>query len=113
MPVFPDRPRGRGHGRRLAVEVSSSGGRWTMGEIGQRRVKSVRGGDGRGSPTSFAPSHGESALAPVGSRRWRPWPRKAGMGMVVRIDGWMDVQFVAVGCLSRCSWVMDICRWET
>ncbi|KAF2913313.1 hypothetical protein DAI22_10g074800 [Oryza sativa Japonica Group] len=64
MPVFPDRPRarGRGHGRRLAVEVSSSGGRWTMGEIGQRRLKSVGGGDGRGSPTSFAPSHGEDLL---------------------------------------------------
>ncbi|BAH93471.1 Os06g0312900 [Oryza sativa Japonica Group] len=29
-------------------------------------------------------------------------------------DRWMDgCQFVAVGCLSRCSWVMDICRWET
>uniref|UniRef100_A0A0E0QYA8 Uncharacterized protein n=1 Tax=Oryza rufipogon TaxID=4529 RepID=A0A0E0QYA8_ORYRU len=59
MPVFPDRPRarGRGHGRRLAVE---------------------------------------SALVPVGSRPWRPWPRKAGMGMAVRIDGWMDVQFIGM-----------------
>nr|BBD82373.1 hypothetical protein [Oryza sativa Indica Group]BBD82377.1 hypothetical protein [Oryza sativa Indica Group] len=45
------------------------------------------------------------ALVPVGSRSWRPWPDEAGMGMAIRIDGWMDVQSWN-GQAKRCRMTM-------
>ncbi|EEC78786.1 hypothetical protein OsI_19032 [Oryza sativa Indica Group] len=53
----------------------------------------MRGGaSGCVDHTLIPPSMDLYALVPVGSRSWRPWPDEAGMGMAIRIDGWMDVQ---------------------
>lgn len=52
---FPDRARGREHGRRLAAAASSSGGLWvkSVGDSGASTVKV--NGDGEQVPTLFVP----------------------------------------------------------